>query len=538
MCDLNRFCRLCLREEGVDVKLFNRPKANDDLALYEKVKRCVPVQIELGDGLPSLICKICASLIEKIWNFRASTELVDTTIRQLLEERNATLNLEEKIKSIARGTLTPPSRARQCKKKSELEKLSPASCSTASESDLCNEALQNAILNSQPDSNDDWAETGLSLESPTSPQSLISGKEDEDLPLSKIGRKRLEYVCEFCGRKFSRSNHLAQHELTHTKEKPFHCSDCGKSFWYKASLIGHIKQTHTGDCNYTCELCGKGFFKKTELTRHKPTHSNETPHKCPQCGMGFKITKTLKRHIRNVHNAQRSHVCHTCGKSFIQLQTLKVHMVLHSGVKPYKCSYCGRGFAQSAPLKTHMRIHTGEKPYSCHVCQEAFSTRTALTSHAFKHKNVLPYPCTRCEASFRFKKDLVCHEQGHDDVEVRLNQCPNIKEEGSDGTDHLQSQLELTQGSEAHDRLEAVYNDDDEQLFDSYNPVENQPFPGSNLISCLSSSTLQQMSLNNSMSSTNTLHETYSSHHVDVPEVGGSQRHPLIHMPNLSNCCN
>ncbi|XP_052129843.1 zinc finger protein 93-like isoform X2 [Frankliniella occidentalis] len=408
--DLDRFCRLCLSEEHVTSHLFDNPHDDANDSLCQKVITCLSVKITRGDGLPAMLCQTCVQHINTLCYFKELSKFVDTTLRhKLLNNKKLSNNdWEKEIKLIVEDT-----KALKASKPNLIESCSTASskptplkiesdCNYRSDAD-CEISLPNAIssLSDQESiKSNDIEEEEQTVESPS---------------LKK--KKRFEYTCEFCGRTFPRSNHLAQHELTHVAEKPFHCSECDKSFWYKQSLIGHIKQTHTGDVDYKCELCGKGFFKKTELTRHRPTHSNETPHKCPQCGMGFKITKTLKRHIRNVHTAQRSYTCHMCGKSFIQAQTLKVHMVLHSGVKPYTCSYCGKGFAQSAPLKTHIRIHTGEKPFSCHVCGDCFSTRSALNSHAFKHSDNFPYHCTRCSETFRLKRDLIQHEQGHDDHE-------------------------------------------------------------------------------------------------------------------------
>ncbi|KAK3923130.1 Zinc finger protein OZF [Frankliniella fusca] len=406
MINLDKFCRLCLTDKHVTSHLFDDPHDDANVPLHQKVMRCLSVKIKKGDGLPTLLCQPCAHKVNTLWCFKKLSEYVDTSLQHRLLHKNLTnIDLEEEIKLIARETALIASKPRALNSVSDMPPIGV-------DADASNSVLVKFESDCHSGSDADWGVSLQGTASSVSDQESVKSKTDEDeeqtlQSTSVRKKKRCEYICEFCGRKFPRSNHLAQHELTHVAEKPFHCSECDKSFWYKASLIGHIKQTHTGD----------GFFKKTELTRHRPTHSNETPHKCPQCGMGFKITKTLKRHIRNVHTAQRSYTCHMCGKSFIQAQTLKVHMVLHSGEKPYVCSYCGKGFAQSAPLKTHIRIHTGEKPFSCHACGDRFSTRSALNSHAFKHSDTFPYHCSRCSQTFRLKKDLIRHEQGHDDQE-------------------------------------------------------------------------------------------------------------------------
>ncbi|PMD40288.1 hypothetical protein L207DRAFT_427440 [Hyaloscypha variabilis F] len=37
-------------------------------------------------------------------------------------------------------------------------------------------------------------------------------------------------TCRFCFKTFSKAEHLSRHERSHTKERPYQCSDCGKSY--------------------------------------------------------------------------------------------------------------------------------------------------------------------------------------------------------------------------------------------------------------------------------------------------------------------
>ncbi|KAK6028802.1 zinc finger, C2H2 type [Ostertagia ostertagi] len=48
---------------------------------------------------------------------------------------------------------------------------------------------------------------------------------------------------------FHQSYNLAFHMHTHTKEKPFRCSICGRGFCRNFDLKKHIKRMHTDTCS-------------------------------------------------------------------------------------------------------------------------------------------------------------------------------------------------------------------------------------------------------------------------------------------------
>ncbi|XP_073721602.1 uncharacterized protein [Misgurnus anguillicaudatus] len=201
---------------------------------------------------------------------------------------------------------------------------------------------------------------------------------------SKVHREKKK-----CGKDLLAStSRINAHVRSHSGEKSFYCTECGKYFSTKQSLHFH-QRIHTGEKPYECPHCEKRFSQKHHLKSHMLKHTNERPYQCSQCDKTFKDLSSLKSH-QNIHFEEKRYQCSHCHKGFGLKSNLIIHERVHTGEKPYVCSHCEKSFTTQGNFKVHQRVHTGEKPYVCSHCGKRYSDPSNFKVHQKTHTGQKP----------------------------------------------------------------------------------------------------------------------------------------------------
>jgi len=236
------------------------------------------------------------------------------------------------------------------------------------------------------------------------------------------------YPCTVCGRPFKTLGCMKKHifvhsELTekrlnkHKYKKYRNCPECNKP---TSDLEQHML-THTGEKNFKCTECERSFARKTVLDCHMYyKHSEERRFQCTVCEKKFKTQHNVKQHM-HTHSTERKFKCSLCDKTFYKSERLKRHMVLHTGEKDHQCPICNRAFSRFN-IKRHMLLHNTEKNFQCKECLEWFSTDGNLRRHLLSHNIGKRHKCTLCEKSYTRNADLNRHMKSHKDEDKRVTQ--------------------------------------------------------------------------------------------------------------------
>lgn len=250
-----------------------------------------------------------------------------------------------------------------------------------------------------------------------------------------------------CKLKFPTEAQRDHHSKCHTPEGSdylFKCIECSThSFKKWIECCMHLWKTHHIDVGLLkCPLCDYRSQISVKVFRHLQTHSAMKSYECIQCDKKFAQESQLKSHMENhetteAESAKKARwysqkTCEICQHVFANSKTLSKHIKqVHNKIKPFICKVCGYKAARKATITIHERQHTGERPLQCKVekCDFRAADPSVLVKHMKKHDNdasTKSYKCPKCKYTTIQAPALKNHIRAkHEDFypQIKCDQC-------------------------------------------------------------------------------------------------------------------
>ncbi|XP_068565443.1 zinc finger protein 131 [Cebidichthys violaceus] len=132
----------------------------------------------------------------------------------------------------------------------------------------------------------------------------------EELSRNQKPQKRV-HVCEYCKKHFDHFGHFKEHLRKHTGEKPYECPDCHERFARNSTLKCHMAACQNGAGAkkgrkklYECQVCSSVFNSWDQFKDHLVSHTGDKPNHCTMCDMWFTHPKDLKAHLKHIHSIE------------------------------------------------------------------------------------------------------------------------------------------------------------------------------------------------------------------------------------------
>ncbi|XP_021377008.1 zinc finger protein 184-like, partial [Mizuhopecten yessoensis] len=119
------------------------------------------------------------------------------------------------------------------------------------------------------------------------------------------GEKR--YKCHICSEQFFESHHLKRHLMKHENGKIMKCTVCKKKFTRRLEYSRHLR-THNQFKDYrlyTCDTCDRGYDTRHGLVKHMLIHTREKPFNCTVCNKSFRCKDSFREHNKGIKHKSR-----------------------------------------------------------------------------------------------------------------------------------------------------------------------------------------------------------------------------------------
>ncbi|XP_050675847.1 zinc finger protein interacting with ribonucleoprotein K-like isoform X2 [Leptidea sinapis] len=138
-----------------------------------------------------------------------------------------------------------------------------------------------------------------------------------------VEKKRFE--CNQCSATFVTKHSMMAHAMLHDDQRPFLCPHCPSTYTSSNALARHMKK-HSG-IEYVCDYCGRKFNARSSIIAHFDTHLPMKKYPCEECDNRYSQKAALLRHVDSVHRKLPPRfTCQLCPRRCNRMSILKEHM--------------------------------------------------------------------------------------------------------------------------------------------------------------------------------------------------------------------
>ncbi|PSN46979.1 hypothetical protein C0J52_11133 [Blattella germanica] len=390
--NIDELCRLCMSKEDVLTPIFYTSSRNQSYDLSKWIFECTTVEVYNGDGLPSKICRNCHKQLREWAEFRRRSQEINTTLIScqykaklvgLTPDHEVPLNEDHDDITIKEERIDHDEDGNNIKKE-ELLNIS-VDPMESNDDEAC---IDEKMLEDSPESNE------------TSTNATVLGSE-QNSKLTENDKSTQENIsdnlltCKKSGEAFATEVKLKEHDVSHSKEKPFQCTVCRRTFSMESieseeildnlepikseelpvNLVKPIKNEEVlvtvVEPIIKVENNDEKACNDEKLLRDSPD-SKEIPPNTTVLGNipNSQLKENDESMQENAKSTQENYIsdnliCKKCGEAFTTEVELKEHEVVHSKEKPFHCTLCTRTFSKEKYLDLHMRCHAEEKDHIC-----------------------------------------------------------------------------------------------------------------------------------------------------------------------------